>query len=59
MKSVAYDFQVEHVLVATSNLLLKRRSPFKPICESLVVVQYIDEVWPAALRSSIDDDVIN
>lgn len=58
MKSVAYDFQQEHVLVAKSNLLLKsnpvqKKIPVllhhaKPICESLLIVQYIDEVWPSA-----------
>lgn len=55
IKSVAYELQQENVLVAKSDLLLKSNPVYKkipvllhhanPICESLNIVQYIDEVW--------------
>lgn len=55
IKSIPYEFQLEKVLVTKSDLLLKSNPVYKkipvlihgdkPICESLVIVQYIDEVW--------------
>ncbi|KAK6160057.1 hypothetical protein DH2020_003438 [Rehmannia glutinosa] len=71
IKSVAYDFQEENFLVTKSDLLLKsnpvcKKIPVlihrdKPICESLIIVQYVDEVWasgPAILPSDPYDRAI-
>ncbi|KAH6809515.1 Glutathione S-transferase family protein [Perilla frutescens var. frutescens] len=71
VKSVAYDFQQEDVLVAKSDLLLQsnpvhKKIPVlihhnKPISESLIIVHYTDEVWasgPAILPSDPYDRAI-
>ncbi|XP_057777077.1 glutathione S-transferase U17-like [Salvia miltiorrhiza] len=66
IKSVAYDFQQEDVLVAKSDLLLQSNPVHKtipvlihngrPICESLVIVQYIDQVWASGPGSILPSD---
>ena len=58
LKSVNYEYIEENLLESTSELLLKSNPVFKkvpvlihgdkPICESLIIVQYIDEVWSSA-----------
>nr|GLL32010.1 glutathione S-transferase U17-like [Ipomoea trifida] len=54
IKSVAYEF-LEENFAAKSDLLLKSNPVYKkvpviihnqnPVCESLIILQYIDEVW--------------
>ncbi|KAK6160104.1 hypothetical protein DH2020_003485 [Rehmannia glutinosa] len=63
IKCVEYEF-LEETFVSKSDLLLKSNPVYKkfpvfihggrPICESLIIVQYVDEVWasgPAILPS--------
>ncbi|KAH0672050.1 hypothetical protein KY284_023137 [Solanum tuberosum] len=70
MKSIEYVFIQEHVL-NKSELLLKSNPVYKkipvlfhdekPICESLVILQYIDEAWlngPSILPSDPYDRAI-
>ncbi|XP_031101468.1 glutathione S-transferase U17-like [Ipomoea triloba] len=71
IKSVAYEF-VEENLAAKSDLLLKSNPVYKkipviihdqkPVCESLIIVQYIDEVWtsgPAIMPADPYDRAIH
>ncbi|KAL9270618.1 Glutathione S-transferase U18-like protein [Drosera capensis] len=71
LKSVDYEFLEENPGGVKSELLLKsnpvhKRVPVllhcgKPVCESLLIVQYIDEVWtdcPSILPSDPYDRVI-
>lgn len=65
VKSVDYDYSEERLLEGKSDLLLKSNPVHKkipvlihgdnPICESLIIVQYIDETWssgPSILPSN-------
>ncbi|XP_010551486.1 PREDICTED: glutathione S-transferase U11-like [Tarenaya hassleriana] len=71
LKSVQYEFLEEDILNSKSELLLKynpihKKIPVlihggKPICESLNIVQYVDEVWssdPAILPSEPFDRAV-
>ncbi|KAK8635396.1 hypothetical protein V6N13_004134 [Hibiscus sabdariffa] len=58
LKSVSHEFIEENLLEPKSQLLLRSNPLYKkipvlihganPICESLIILQYIDEVWPHA-----------
>lgn len=71
IKSILYEFQQENVLISKSDLLLQSNPVCKkipvlihedrPICESLAIVEYIDEVWasgPAILPSDPYDRAV-
>ncbi|PIN05641.1 Glutathione transferase [Handroanthus impetiginosus] len=71
IKSIEHEFQQEDVLVKKSDLLLKSNPVHKkipvlihggrPICESPVILHYIDEVWtsgPSILPSDPYDRAI-
>ncbi|RWW66105.1 hypothetical protein BHE74_00026546 [Ensete ventricosum] len=55
-KGVKYEYREENILGAKSPLLLESNPVYKkipvlihdgkPVCESLIIVQYIDEAWP-------------
>ncbi|KAG1354623.1 glutathione S-transferase U17 [Cocos nucifera] len=65
LKGVGYEF-LEEGLGTKSELLLKSNPVYKqipvlihngkPICESMIIVQYIDEVWAAAGPSILPSD---
>ncbi|KAK9119488.1 hypothetical protein Scep_017581 [Stephania cephalantha] len=71
LKSIEYEYLNENYLIAKSDLLLKSNPVYKkvpvllhrgrPICESLVILQYIDEQWrhgPSILPSNPYDRAI-
>ncbi|KAI3885587.1 hypothetical protein MKX03_009285 [Papaver bracteatum] len=65
IKSVKYDF-LEETFGSKSELLLKSNPIYKkmpvmihgdkPICESMIIVQYIDDVWASSGHSIIPSD---
>ncbi|KAH9290225.1 hypothetical protein KI387_034342, partial [Taxus chinensis] len=70
-KGVKYVYQEENVRANKSDLLLRmnpmhKKIPVlihnaKPICESLIILQYIDEAWPTSkpfLPSDLYDRVL-
>ncbi|GAB2280351.1 Glutathione S-transferase U17 [Dionaea muscipula] len=72
LKSVDYEFQTENLATGSKSELLIKSNPVhkkipvllhggKPICESLIIVQYIDEVWsdgPSILPSDPYDRAV-
>lgn len=67
IKSVDYEFLEETSMESKSELLLKSNPVYKkipvlihgdkpPICESLIIVQYIDEVWSSSGPSILPID---
>ncbi|XP_020594273.1 glutathione S-transferase U18-like [Phalaenopsis equestris] len=67
LKGIEYDFlQEEPTAGQKSELLLKSNPVYKkfpvlihggrPICESLLIVQYIDEAWPSACAPILPAD---
>ncbi|MBA0842514.1 hypothetical protein Goarm_002334 [Gossypium armourianum] len=66
LKSVSYEDVEEDLLAPKSELLLKSNPVYKkipvffhahnPICESLIILQYIDEVWTTSASSILPSD---
>ncbi|OAY85370.1 Glutathione S-transferase U18 [Ananas comosus] len=66
LKGVSYDYVVEQLGEKKSELLLKSNPVYKkvpvlihndrPICESAIIVQYIDEVWAGTGPSILPSD---
>ncbi|KAH9290204.1 hypothetical protein KI387_034321, partial [Taxus chinensis] len=59
-KGVKYEYQEENIALNKSEILLQMNPVHKmipvlihngsPICESLIILQYIDEAWPTSLQ---------
>ncbi|KHG11701.1 Glutathione S-transferase U17 [Gossypium arboreum] len=66
LKSVNYEYHEENLPESKSDLLLKSNPVYKkvpvlihghnPICESLIIVEYIDEVWTTSASSILPSD---
>ncbi|KAK8359913.1 hypothetical protein V6Z12_A04G128100 [Gossypium hirsutum] len=66
LKSVNYEYHEENLPESKSDLLLKSNPVYKkvpvlihghnPICESLIIFEYIDEVWTTSASSILPSD---